>query len=84
MMKKKELKLGTVVKSMAGHDAGRFYIIIKLSKDRAYIADGKLRKLEKPKAKNVAHLSSTNNIINLSNCETNKSLREFLSKFNSG
>lgn len=77
-----ELKLGTVVKSMAGHDAGRFYVVVKLSETRAYIADGKLRKLEKPKAKNFVHLSRTREVVNLLNCKTNKFLREFLRKFN--
>lgn len=77
-----ELKIGMVVKSLAGHDAGRFYVITKIEKNRAYIVDGRLRKLEKPKKKNVVHLSRSNIIVNLLEFETNKSLRELLRKWN--
>ena len=58
-----ELKLGMIVKSMAGHDAGRFYVVVKILENRAYIADGRLRQIEKPKAKNPVHLSKSNKII---------------------
>ena len=77
-----ELKLGMIVKSMAGHDAGRFYVVVKILENRAYIADGRLRQIEKPKAKNPVHLSKSNKIIDLSEFKTNKALRELLHSYN--
>lgn len=77
-----ELKIGMIVKSLAGHDAGRFYVITKIEKNRAYIVDGRLRKLEKPKKKNIVHLSGSGKVVNLFEFGTNKSLRGLLRKWN--
>ncbi len=44
--------IGRVVFSAAGHDSGRFYAVVHWEHGRAYIADGKSRKLARPKAKN--------------------------------
>ena len=43
--------LGQVVLSKAGKDSGSFYAVVLEEKDFAYIADGRLRKVEKPKRK---------------------------------
>ena len=77
-----ELKLGMIVKSMAGHDSGRFYVIVRLEQNKIYIADGKRRRLEKPKMKNPIHLSKSNKVIDLSKFKTNKSLRTLLHNYN--
>lgn len=77
-----ELKLGMIVKSKAGHDFGRFYVVVKILNGRAFIADGKLRKIEKPKAKNPAHLSRSTKVVDLSNFKTDKSLRKLLHDYN--
>ena len=37
-----QIKQGSIVKSMAGHDSDRFYVVVKLEGDFAYIADGKV------------------------------------------
>ena len=50
---------GMVVKSMAGHDSGSYYAVIRVENGFAYIADGKLRKVESPKKKNPLHLQKT-------------------------
>ena len=47
------LQIGNVAISKAGHDKGSRYLIIKIEKDFAYLVDGKLRKLDKPKKKNI-------------------------------
>lgn len=77
-----EFKLGMIVKSMAGHDAGRFYVVVKISNGEVYIADGKVRRLEKPKKKNPIHLSRSNRTVSLLEFKTNKSLRELLFNYN--
>ena len=50
---------GMVVKSMAGHDSGSYYAVMRVENGFAYIADGKLRKVERPKKKNPLHLQKT-------------------------
>ena len=47
-----EIKCGMIVKSVAGHDKDRFYLIVKIQGNKIYISDGKKRLLEKPKLKN--------------------------------
>lgn len=74
--------LGQVVLSKAGKDSGSFYAVLKEEGDFAYIADGKLRKIEKPKKKRIKHLAPTKTVLSTEVFETNKKLRAALSKFN--
>lgn len=74
--------LGQVVLSKAGKDSGSFYVILSEENDVAYIADGKLRKVEKPKRKNVKHLAPTKTVLAPEAYETNARLRAALAKFN--
>ena len=53
------MKRGTVVKSMAGRDKDRYQIVLEVEADRILVADGKVRKLMNPKAKNIRHLQET-------------------------
>ena len=42
---------GMLVRSKAGHDAGEIFIITGTEDAYVYLADGKLRTLQKPKKK---------------------------------
>ena len=42
--------------SKAGHDKGQMYIIIREDRDFAYLVDGDIRKLDRPKKKRKKHL----------------------------
>ncbi len=54
----KQIELGSVVYSVAGHDAGRFYVVVEIVDDKyVKIADGKLRKANAPKLKKIKHLA---------------------------
>lgn len=53
------LDKGSVVSSIAGHDKGRIYFVVKLDGDFAYVVDGKYRLLQNPKRKKVKHLKDT-------------------------
>ena len=55
-----DITVGSVVISKAGHDKGEFFLTVALDGDTAYVSDGKLRKIEKPKKKNIKHLQGTN------------------------
>lgn len=45
-----------IVLSLAGHDKGRLYFVLKEEGDRVYLADGRGRKLATPKKKSRKHL----------------------------
>lgn len=72
---------GCIVKSQAGHDSDRFYLVVLQEGDFCYIADGKLRTLEKPKRKNKKHIKKTNSFLDVGSVLTNKQLRELLQPF---
>ena len=69
---------GTVVKSMAGRDAGRFLVVVSCEADRVLVADGKVRKLTSPKHKNIRHLQKTQQNIDLEMIRSDKALRKAL------
>lgn len=75
-----EAKIGMIVRSAAGHDRGNFLVITAVEGDFAYIADGKERKLQKPKKKRLKHLKLTNTVIDTDNL-TDKGLRKIISSF---
>jgi ribosomal protein L14E/L6E/L27E len=70
-----ELKVGTVVYSLAGHDKGRAFVVTRAEGDFAYIADGKERRLATPKKKRIKHLQITNTSLELTEKLTDKELR---------
>ena len=80
-MNKMVIAAGMVVKSMAGHDSGSYYVVMRADNGYAYIADGKLRKVESPKKKNPLHLQKTLKVIDVTDI-TNKKLRTALAVLN--
>lgn len=48
--------LGGVATSLSGRDKGRLYMIIGVNGEEIFLCDGKYRKLENPKKKNVKHV----------------------------
>jgi ribosomal protein L14E/L6E/L27E len=72
---------GTVVKACAGRDSDGYFVVIACDDlGFCYIANGKSRKLDKPKKKNVKHLQFTKTVVDLSNM-TDKQLRKLLSSY---
>lgn len=55
-----DLKVGQIVRSKAGRDKGRLFIVLNVEEPYVYIADGSLRKIEKPKKKKSKHLVKYN------------------------
>ena len=47
---------GMLVRSKAGHDKDRIYVIIRTEDEFVYVADGDLRPLRHMKRKNARHL----------------------------
>lgn len=53
----KDIMIGQYVRSKAGRDKDRIFIVIKVVDDKyLLIADGDLRRIEKPKKKKIRHL----------------------------
>lgn len=52
-----EFKVGDLVVSTAGHDMGRFYVIVEiLDKNYVALADGKNKPITSPKKKKIKHI----------------------------
>lgn len=49
-------KAGWLAKSLAGHDKGQWYVIVRADETGIYVADGRLREAQNPKRKNPRHL----------------------------
>ncbi len=76
-----EVKKGTVVYSLAGHDKGDFQIIMEFDDKYAKVCDGKHRPLERPKKKKLIHLKLTNTVLSEEKLQTNKSVKNALRPF---
>lgn len=71
-----EYEVGRVVFSKAGRDKGRKLVITEIVDEHyVLVADGSLRKLEKPKRKKRMHLKLTHEMIEIG---TNKQLKRAL------
>lgn len=54
-----DIEIGSIVRSKAGRDKGMLFLVVDAAGEYAYVADGKLRKREKPKKKKLKHLQGT-------------------------
>jgi ribosomal protein L14E/L6E/L27E len=59
------MTVGQMVYSKSGRDKGMLFIIVAIEGEYAYLADGNVRRLEKPKKKKIKHIQHTNTIIDL-------------------
>lgn len=58
------ISIGQVVKSKAGRDKGRIFLVYKvIDNQNVLIVDGDLRKLDNPKKKKIKHLIIYNTIL---------------------
>ncbi|NLK44996.1 MAG: hypothetical protein GX300_11465 [Tissierellia bacterium] len=59
-----DITIGQVVKSRAGRDKGRVFLVLEVIDDQhVFIVDGDLRKLENPKRKKLKHLMVYNRVL---------------------
>ena len=92
MKKDRPIEAGVVVRSKAGRDEGRHFIVLSIeSEEFVKVADGDLRKVEKPKLKRIKHLYVTDELVSslqkklmagerVENHELRKSLEAFKQK----
>jgi ribosomal protein L14E/L6E/L27E len=61
-----ELKPGQLVRSLAGRDHGKHYLVLReIDQRNVLLVDGRSRPLAKPKKKNKAHLQHYDRIADL-------------------
>ena len=77
-----KLMKGSVVRAEAGRDGGGYFVIVEADEKYCFIADGRSRKLNKPKRKNIKHIRITDSMIDLNDI-TDKKLRNALKQFGS-
>ena len=54
----KVVKAGDLVLSKAGRDKGEYFLVVSVDGYRATIVDGRTRKVNSPKKKNIKHLKT--------------------------
>lgn len=70
---------GQAAISLAGRDKGRVFMIVEiLDEDHVAIADGQLRKIDKPKRKKLKHLKLMDGVREIPS--TNKELAKMLTE----
>ncbi len=74
------LELGGIVRSRAGRDRGRAFVILKIvDADYVLLADGRLRTIERPKKKKRRHLlKASDTRMELSEHLLDADIRKFL------
>jgi len=59
------VEIGQVVYSKSGRDKGNVFLVLKIENGFAYLVDGDIRKIEKPKKKKFMHIQITKNILDI-------------------
>ncbi len=83
-----EIVEGSIVRSIAGRDKGDLFIVLSREGEFAYLANGELRKVDRPKKKKLKHLQGSNKVSEfvknkletvgkVTNSEVRKALAEF-------
>lgn len=70
------IEVGSVVKSLAGKDKGSYFCVVELIGSYCFLRDGKIRKLEDPKRKNIKHVQDTPYKLQSEALQVNKHLKK--------
>jgi ribosomal protein L14E/L6E/L27E len=73
--------VGRIVYSIAGRDKDKCLAVINFDENYVWVADGKERKVQSPKRKNIKHISLTADTLNPDQFKTNKSLKKALAVY---
>jgi ribosomal protein L14E/L6E/L27E len=64
------IEVGRVVRSKAGRDQGRMFVVIDMGADFAQVVDGRLRTMDRPKTKRLKHLEATKEKVDVASSKT--------------
>lgn len=67
----------------AGRGQGEFFVVLEVLDGYVLLCDGRKRKLDHPKRKNVRHIAKTKTVLEMDDI-TDKKLRRFLRAFGAG
>lgn len=70
------MEIGRIVCSVSGHDKGLYMVVVGITPDGVSVCNGKQRRLQNPKLKNVKHLYETEHFVAEEQLKSNKSLRK--------
>ena len=73
---------GSIVRAKAGREKDNFFVVLRVESGYAYIADGKRRKLSKPKPKKHKHIAPTNHVVDMHGLDNDCKIRKALWEFN--
>ena len=66
------INIGDIVISIMGHDRGEYYLVLDCDNDFVYLADGRLKTVNKPKKKkHVSRLGKSEEFIDIKNSGDN-------------
>ena len=68
--------IGKIVCSAAGHDKGRYMVVVQENGNLLQVCDGKTHRLETPKTKNIKHLKFTEHTVGEEQIKSNRTLRK--------
>ena len=78
-----DIVVGSVVRAKAGRDKGGYFVVTGiLENGRVLICDGKRRKVQTPKLKNIIHLEATRAVTQ--DITTNRQIKSFLKSYLEG
>lgn len=72
---------GMLVRSKAGHDEGKVYVIIGVEGEYVYLADGKRKTIDRPKKKRKKHAQIILNKYDITNADDVK-IKRILKEWN--
>ena len=75
-----DVRKGSVVRSIAGHDSNEIFAVVGSDEKNVFICDGKERRLEKPKRKNLKHIETLNCVLRPEEMAANGRLKKALGK----
>ncbi len=75
------MDIGRIVCSISGHDKGFYMVVVGKKCDHLLVANGKQRKLQNPKLKNIKHLFLTEYFVETEQLQSNKKLRKAIFSF---
>ena len=73
--------VGRIVYSIAGRDKDKYLAVINCDENYVWVADGKERKIQSPKRKNIKHISITADTLTKDQMKTNKQLKKAIAVY---
>lgn len=75
---RQECKAGMLVRSLAGHDKTNIYVIMKADDAYVYLADGKIRKMNRLKKKKRKHIEILDKMCDVTELMNDTQIRKII------